>query len=214
MKYGLNFSKEFAAMLSPGILSLQGVDVQRGDFVLCQAVTKKLQAGDVCHLIGENGLGKTTLLSQIAGLLPVVNGVIESPAQMVYVSHQLGISSHLTVGQNLRFLLSLYGAECDDDELEEALMQVGLQGLQDVPSTQLSAGQMRRVGLARLFVLQASDAPLWLLDEPLTALDVAMVARLEARIRRFARDGGAVLMTSHQATNATNCTLDLAEFAL
>lgn len=214
MKYGLNFSKEFAAMLSPGILSLQGVDVQRGDFVLCQAVTKKLQAGDVCHLIGENGLGKTTLLSQIAGLLPVVNGVIESPAQMVYVSHQLGISSHLTVGQNLRFLLSLYGVECDDDELEEALMQVGLQGLQDVPSTQLSAGQMRRVGLARLFVLQASDAPLWLLDEPLTALDVAMVARLEARIRRFARDGGAVLMTSHQATNATNCTLDLAEFAL
>lgn len=214
MKYGLNFSKEFAAMLSPALLSLQGVDVQRGDFVLCQAVTKKLQAGDVCHLIGENGLGKTTLLSQIAGLLPVVNGVIESPAQMVYVSHQLGISSHLTVGQNLRFLLSLYGVECDDDELEEALMQVGLQGLQDVPSTQLSAGQMRRVGLARLFVLQASDAPLWLLDEPLTALDVAMVARLEARIRRFARDGGVVLMTSHQATNATNCTLDLAEFAL
>lgn len=214
MKYGLNFSKEFAAMLSPALLSLQGVDVQRGDFVLCQAVTKKLQAGDVCHLIGENGLGKTTLLSQIAGLLPVVNGVIELPAQMVYVSHQLGISSHLTVGQNLRFLLSLYGVECDDDELEEALMQVGLQGLQDVPSTQLSAGQMRRVGLARLFVLQASDAPLWLLDEPLTALDVAMVARLEARIRRFARDGGAVLMTSHQATNATNCTLDLAEFAL
>lgn len=214
MKYGLNFSKEFAAMLSPGILSLQGVDVQRGDFVLCQAVTKKLQAGDVCHLIGENGLGKTTLLSQIAGLLPVVNGVIESPTQMVYVSHQLGISSHLTVGQNLRFLLSLYGVECDDDELEDALMQVGLQGLQDVPSTQLSAGQMRRVGLARLFVLQASDARLWLLDEPLTALDVAMVARLEARIRRFARDGGAVLMTSHQATNATNCTLDLAEFAL
>lgn len=214
MKYGLNFSKEFAAMLTPALLSLRGVDVQRGDFVLCQAVTKKLQAGDVCHLIGENGLGKTTLLSQIAGLLPVVNGVIESPAQMVYVSHQLGISSHLTVGQNLRFLLSLYGVECDDDELEEALMQVGLQGLQDVPSTQLSAGQMRRVGLARLFVLQASDAPLWLLDEPLTALDVAMVARLEARIRRFARDGGAVLMTSHQATNATNCTLDLAEFAL
>lgn len=214
MKYGLNFSKEFAAMLSPALLSLQGVDVQRGDFVLCQAVTKKLQAGDVCHLIGENGLGKTTLLSQIAGLLPVVNGVIESPTQMVYVSHQLGISSHLTVGQNLRFLLSLYGVECDDDELEDALMQVGLQGLQDVPSTQLSAGQMRRVGLARLFVLQASDARLWLLDEPLTALDVAMVARLEARIRRFARDGGAVLMTSHQATNATNCTLDLAEFAL
>lgn len=214
MKYGLNFSKEFAAMLSPTLLSLQGVDVQRGDFVLCQAVTKKLQAGDVCHLIGENGLGKTTLLSQIAGLLPVVNGVIESPAQMVYVSHQLGISSHLTVGQNLRFLLSLYGVECDDDELEEALMQVGLQGLQDVPSTQLSAGQMRRVGLARLFVLQASDARLWLLDEPLTALDVAMVARLENRIGEFARAGGAVLMTSHQATNATNCTLDLAEFAL
>ena len=210
----MNLATFSAETEQTGILALQDVDVQRGDFVLCQAVTTTLQAGDICHLIGENGLGKTTLLSQIAGLLPTATGQIVRPNQMVYVSHQLGISTHLTVGQNLRFLLALYGVACDDEQLEYALTQVGLQGLQDVSSVQLSAGQMRRIGLARLFVLQADDAPLWLLDEPLTALDVAMVARLEARIRRFARDGGAVLMTSHQATNATNCTLDLAEFAL
>lgn len=200
--------------LSEPILSLMQVDVQRGDFLLCQGVDVQLFAGDICHLIGENGLGKTTLMSQIAGLLPMMTGSATINGACVYVSHQLGISPALTVGQNLRFLLSLYGVEADDKVLEDALEQVGLQGLADVSSVQLSAGQMRRVGLARLFVLDASDAPFWLLDEPLTALDVAMVARLEARIGQFARDGGAVLMTSHQATQATNCTLDLAEFAV
>lgn len=196
------------------ILSLEQMAVQRGDFLLCQGVDLTLYSGDICHLIGENGLGKTTLMSQIAGLLPIMTGSATINGACVYVSHQLGISSALTVGQNLRFLLSLYGVQADDDVLEGALEQVGLQGLADVSSVQLSAGQMRRVGLARLFVLDATDAPFWLLDEPLTALDVAMVARLEARIGQFARDGGTVLMTSHQATHATNCTLDLVEFAL
>lgn len=196
------------------ILSLVQMNVQRGDFLLCQGVSVQLVAGDICHLIGENGLGKTTLMSQIAGLLPIMTGAATVQGACVYVSHQLGISPALTVGQNLRFLLSLYGVRADDATLDDALMQVGLQGLADVSSVQLSAGQMRRVGLARLFVLDVADAPFWLLDEPLTALDVAMVARLEARIGDFARNGGAVLMTSHQATQATNCTLDLAEFAV
>lgn len=196
------------------IAQLEQVAVQRGDFVLCQGVCAKLRAGDIYHLIGENGLGKTTLLSQLAGLLPISEGWVQLPAQMVYVSHQLGISTHLTVEQNLRFLLSLYGITADEQMIDESLAWVGLQGLQEVSSVQLSAGQMRRVGLARLFALNVSHAPLWLLDEPLTALDVSMVAKLEQRIVEFANAGGAVLMTSHQATKATNGVLDLAEFAL
>ena len=104
--------------------------------------------------------------------------------------------------------------DADDTLIDEALWQVGLEGLQDISSVQLSAGQMRRVGLARLFVLTPNEASFWLLDEPLTALDTTMVQRLEACILAFAKAGGAVLMTSHQATKATNRQLNLAEFAL
>lgn len=199
------------------IITLDGVDVQRGDFVLCQGVNLTLHAGEVCHLVGENGLGKTTLLSQIAGLLPVVRGQIvyhQDDVNPVYVSHQLGISGSLTVAQNLTFLLSLYGVEATADMVDFALEQVGLYGLDDVSSLQLSAGQMRRVGLSRLFILTPKQSPFWLLDEPLTALDVDMVRRIEQRISDFASEGGAVLMTSHQAIGAKTCTLDLAEFAL
>lgn len=194
-------------------LLLQNVDVQRGDFVLCQGVNLTLNAGDVCHLIGENGLGKTTLLNQIAGLIPTQTGTI-AKEKLVYVSHQLGISRDLTVAQNLRFLLTLYGVDGHDEQIEFALAKVGLQGLGDTSSVQLSAGQTRRIGLARLFVLDPTHAPLWLLDEPLTALDVAMVANLEGRMQDFVKAGGAILTTSHQAMKGANKVLDLAEFAL
>lgn len=195
------------------ILSLTDVGVGRGDFVLCDGVNLTLSAGDVCHLIGENGLGKTTLLNQIAGLLPTTQGHIDK-AKLVYVSHQLGISPALTVAQNLRFLLALYDIQADDDTIDTALDGVGLYGLGDTSSVQLSAGQKRRIGLARLFIMTPAHAPLWLLDEPLTALDVAMVGKLEQRMQAFAKAGGAVLATSHQAMQGANKVLDLAEFAL
>lgn len=199
------------------IVTLDDVDVQRGEFVLCQGVNLTLNAGDICHLIGENGLGKTTLLSQISGLLPMVSGRVvyhRDGIHSVYVSHQLGISGSLTVAQNLAFLLSLYGVHAHRDVIDYALEQVGLYGLNDVSSVQLSAGQMRRVGLSRLFVLSPDESPFWLLDEPLTALDVQMVAQIENRISDFADQGGAVLMTSHQAIGVKTGVLDLAEFSL
>lgn len=200
-------------MTNSAILHLHDMAVGRGDFILCDKVNLTLSAGDICHLIGENGLGKTTLLNQIAGLLPTPQGSIQK-SRLVYVSHQLGISTSLTVAQNLRFLLSLYGVRADDESLDVALDAVGLYGLGDTSSVQLSAGQKRRIGLARLFIMTAQDAPLWLLDEPLTALDVAMVAKLETRMREFADDGGAILTTSHQTIQGANVRLDLTEFAL
>lgn len=210
----LSSSIKHASCQNTLILTVDQLDIQRGEFVLCQGVNFQLYAGDVCHLVGENGLGKTTLMSQIAGLLPTVSGQVVCTGAMVYVLHQLGISPALTVAQNLRFLLSLYGVTATDQMIDNALSCVGLQGLQEVSSVQLSAGQMRRVGLARLFVLTPKNAPFWLLDEPLTALDMAMVKILEERIMQFAQAGGAVLMTSHQTTCAANKKLDLAEFAL
>lgn len=120
----------------------------------------------------------------------------------------------MTVYQNLTFLLALYGADNSRDTLDTALDQVGLYGLGDTPSNQLSAGQTRRIGLAQLFVLTPDHSPLWLLDEPLTALDTTMVARLEQRMADFANGGGAILATSHQRMLGATTTLDLAEFAL
>lgn len=200
-------------MANSAILHLQNVVIGRGDFILCDDVNLTLSAGDICHLIGENGLGKTTLLHQISGLLPTHTGTIKK-SHLVYISHQLGISASLTVAQNLRFLLSLYNINADDDTLDMALDSVGLYGLGDTSSIQLSAGQKRRIGLARLFIMTPTHAPLWLLDEPLTALDVAMVSKLEQRMGEFAKQGGAILATSHQAMQGANLRLDLTEFAL
>lgn len=200
-------------MANSAILHLQNVAIGRGDFILCDDVNLTLSAGNICHLIGENGLGKTTLLHQISGLLPTHTGTIKK-SHLVYISHQLGISASLTVAQNLRFLLSLYNINADDDTLDMALDSVGLYGLGDTSSIQLSAGQKRRIGLARLFIMTPTHAPLWLLDEPLTALDVAMVSKLEQRMSEFAKQGGAILATSHQAMQGANLRLDLTEFAL
>ena len=196
------------------LLRLDNVSVARGEFVLCQGVKLTLHAGDICHLIGENGLGKTTLLNQISKLSPTHSGTLTLSARLLYVSHQLVMSKNLTVRQNLAFLLSLYGVKVTTAMLDDALDGAGLYGLGDSLSIALSAGQQRRVGLARLFILHSAHAPLWLLDEPLTALDSAMVARLEARIQAFAHDGGAVLMTIHQTINGANKHLDLTEYTL
>lgn len=217
------------------LLSLCDCDVQRGELMLCRGVSLSLYSGQVCHLLGANGTGKTTLLMQLAGLLPMptwqagaanadnadeestnpqvcYQGRPQLPLQPVYVSHQLGIHPNLSVAQNLRFLLNLYGIEPTPQQLSEALVWVGLAGFECISCNQLSAGQSRRVGLARLKILTPEHAPLWLLDEPFTALDVAMVARMQERITQFAQAGGAVLMTSHQPVAVADVVLDLSDY--
>lgn len=199
------------------ILTLHNVTVARGDFVLCDGVNLTLGAGDICHLVGQNGLGKTTLLMQITGILPTLSGQIDYQGKhnakgAVYVSHQTGIHENLSVAQNLSFLVALYGICPTSEEIEVALAQVGLAGFGDVKVGELSAGQGRRVGLARLWLLDTNHAPLWVLDEPLTALDVAMVIKLSGRIIDFAKSGGAVLITSHQALDIATMTVNLTDF--
>lgn len=204
--------------LNTALLALNELTVQRGEIPLCEGVVLNLAAGSICHLVGANGTGKTTLLMQLAGLLPVLSGEVyyqgtaSLPVQPLYVSHQLGIHPNLTVAQNLTFLLNLYGISPSVTDIDEALAWVGLQGFETISSSHLSAGQTRRITLARLYLLTPEVTPLWLLDEPFTALDVDMVARMEDRLRDFANAGGAILMTSHQAVGVANQVLDLSDY--
>ena len=204
--------------LNTALLALDELTVQRGETPLCEGVTLNLAAGSICHLVGANGTGKTTLLMQLAGLLPVLSGevvyqgAVSLPVQPLYVSHQLGIHPNLTVAQNLTFLLNLYGISPSTADIDDALTWVGLQGFETISSSHLSAGQTRRITLARLYLLTPEVTPLWLLDEPFTALDVDMVARMEDRLREFATAGGAILMTSHQAVGVANQVLDLSDY--
>ena len=203
---------------TPSILQFTQLTVQRGETPLCEQVKLSLAAGDICHLVGANGTGKTTLLMQLAGLLPVLTGNISykglagAPVQPLYVSHQLGINTSLSVAQNLIFLLNLYGMTPSADDIDAALTWVGLQGFETISSSHLSAGQTRRVTLARLYLLDANITPLWLLDEPFTALDVDMVARMETLLIEFAQAGGAIIMTSHQPVTVATQRLDLSEY--
>ena len=204
--------------LNTALLVLDELTVQRGEIPLCEGVTLNLATGSICHLVGANGTGKTTLLMQLAGLLPVLSGevvyqgAVSLPVQPLYVSHQLGIHPNLTVAQNLTFLLNLYGISPSVADIDHALTWVGLQGFETISSSHLSAGQTRRITLARLYLLTPDVTPLWLLDEPFTALDVDMVARMEDRLREFATAGGAILMTSHQAVGVANQVLDLSDY--
>ena len=204
--------------LNTALLALDELTVQRGEIPLCEGVSLKLSAGSICHLIGANGTGKTTLLMQLAGLLPVLTGetyyqgAVRLPIQPLYVSHQLGIHPNLTVAQNLTFLLNLYGITPSAADIDDALTWVGLQGFETISSSHLSAGQTRRITLARLYLLTPEVTPLWLLDEPFTALDVDMVVRMEDRLRDFTDEGGAILMTSHQAVGVANQVLDLSDY--
>ena len=113
-------------LTTSSLLNCHNVTIQRGEFPLCEAVNLVLNRGDICHLVGENGTGKTTFLMQLAGLIPVLTGDISwqgkagLPVQPFYVAHQLGIHLQLTVEQNLRFLLALYGIKPSAEALEQA----------------------------------------------------------------------------------------------
>ncbi|EAQ99306.2 heme ABC exporter, ATP-binding protein CcmA [Congregibacter litoralis KT71] len=180
---------------------LEAVDlgIERGGRDLFSGLSFSLSAGDIVHLRGENGAGKTTLLRILAGLSRYgFEGHVSRETACLYLGHHSAVKGLLSPRENLRWHPS-GEAFPDDTVIDEALTEVGLYGYEDVPAAQLSAGQQRRVDLARLYL---SDKPLWLLDEPFTAIDVAGVARLQQRFLEHASRGGAVLLSSHQALDA------------
>lgn len=188
------------------MLELQNLEAWRDDRCLYQALSLSLQPGQIGHIMGPNGVGKTTLLKQIAGLNAFMSGrvrwrdaqVSDDPQrfqqELLFLGHLAGLKSALTVAENLHALAVCRGMALRVSQLEAALERVGLTGYDDVLVAQLSAGQKRRVALARLF----TESPLlWLLDEPFTAIDQAGVAELEGWLADHAERGGMVLLTTH-----------------
>ncbi|MHB0776679.1 cytochrome c biogenesis heme-transporting ATPase CcmA [Halomonas sp. WWR20] len=170
-----------------------GLDIQVGD-------------GEIVRIEGPNGSGKTTLLKILSGQLGDYAGEVfwqQRPMRKVrgdflgnllYLGHSPGLKAALTPLENLAWYQALAGERGDEAARFTALSGVGLHGFEDVPVHQLSAGQQRRVALARL---DLTPRPLWILDEPFTAIDQDGVAALEQRLLRHAREGGSVLLTTH-----------------
>ena len=179
----------------------------RGERLLFEKLSFKCSNGTVLYLQGANGTGKTTLLRMICGLAHPQAGSIhwcgenihslveEYYKNILYIGHLPGIKEDLTALENLKFSLALSGTLFELSQATEVLKMLGLARGLNLPTRMLSQGQKRRVALARLWL---QDLPLWVLDEPFTALDVAATELLKQKIESFANAGGMVIMTTHQ----------------
>lgn len=179
---------------------------ERDDRWLFRDLDLDIQAGEIVRVEGPNGSGKTTLLKILSGQLADFEGELywnDHPmrrtrqdflANLLYLGHAPGVKAALTPLENLAWYQALAGEPDDEAARFKALSAVGLAGFEDLPAGQLSAGQQRRVALARLELI---PRPLWVLDEPFTAIDRDGVAALEGRLAAHARRGGCVLVTTH-----------------
>lgn len=189
------------------MLRVEGLAVARGGIPVLEGVGFAVGTGRALILRGPNGVGKTTLLRTVAGLQPALEGTVSVPAESIaYAAHADGLKAVLTVEENLRFWASVYGVR----DVERALLAMDLAGLRDRRAANLSAGQKRRLGLARLLV---TGRPVWLLDEPTVSLDVASVALFAAVVRGHLAGGGVALMATHIDLGLAEAeVLDLAPF--
>lgn len=163
----------------------------RGGVPVLEGVSFTLQPGQALMLRGPNGIGKTTLLRTLAGLQPALAGRISVPPEtMAYAAHADGLKATLTVVENLAFWARIFG----QSGLGTALEDFNLTDLAQRQAQNLSAGQKRRLGLARLLV---TGRPIWVLDEPTVSLDVASVALFGQAVKRHLQGGGAALIASH-----------------
>ncbi|MDC9729053.1 MAG: cytochrome c biogenesis heme-transporting ATPase CcmA [Methyloprofundus sp.] len=187
------------------LLAVKNLFCERDERILFQGFSMQVNAGEVVQIIGQNGSGKTTLLRILCGLSDAYEGEIfwqnelldevrsHYYQSMLYVGHLSGVKGSLTAEENLQWMTQL-DSSLDKCSIKKALKLVGLYGFEDVPCHSLSAGQQRRVGLARLYL---SSAPLWILDEPFTALDKKGVSEKEALIAEHVSRGGSVILTTH-----------------
>lgn len=189
-----------AAAASGPLLEASSLCLERGGRELFHELSFEVLPGHLLQIEGANGAGKTSLIRILAGLSRYgFTGQVQRHAPLLYLGHQPAVKALLSPRENLAWHVAGEAAY-RDDEIEGALARVGLYGYEDVPSHALSAGQHRRVNLARLYL---SRSPLWLLDEPFTAIDKAGVAQLEELLVSHVEQGGAVVMTSHQALQVT-----------
>ncbi len=189
------------------MLEADNLECVRGERRLFAGLGFRLEAGELLYLQGKNGSGKTSLLRMLIGLLPPETGEIRWKGQPIkssgedfrsdlcYLGHLNAIKEELTPLENLLATAHLADEALGDDDALDALEQVGLAGREDLACKYLSQGQKRRVALARLV---KEKRPLWILDEPFVALDVAAVDWLAGIMSAHLQRGGLAVMTTHQ----------------
>ena len=187
-------------------LSVEKVHVWRGDRHVLKGVSLSLLPRQLLHVSGPNGTGKTTLLRVVCGLLRPEQGAVswrgrsitstrlEYQAALAYASHEPALKADLTALENLRFAVGLK-RRVTADELRASLLRTGVAACADLPARVLSAGQRRRVAMARVL---AMGAALWLLDEPFTNLDAAGTELMSGLLQAHLQAGGSALVVAHQ----------------
>ncbi|MEI4486864.1 heme ABC exporter ATP-binding protein CcmA [Frigidibacter sp. MR17.14] len=176
-------------------LQVADLAVERGGIALLEGVSFRLEPGQALVLRGPNGTGKTTLLRTIAGLQPPLAGTVSAPPESIaYAAHADGIKAVLSVTENLAFWAAVHGQPAAQGGVQAALAAMNLGALADRRAGALSAGQKRRLGLARLLV---TGRPIWLLDEPTVSLDTASVALFGEVVRAHLAAGGVALLATH-----------------
>jgi heme exporter protein A len=173
------------------MIKVEDLAVARGGVTVLQGLSFGIEAGQALVLRGPNGSGKTTLLRTLAGLQPPASGSLSlAPDSVAYAAHADGLKSTLTVAENLDFWAAIYGTA----GLDPALRAMDLVTLAQRRAAELSAGQKRRLGLARLLV---TGRPLWLLDEPTVSLDTASVALFAGAVQGHLTRGGVAIIATH-----------------
>ena len=195
------------------LLEVGDLCVERGDRRLFESLALTVATGQIVEISGSNGSGKTSLLRALAGLIHPAAGQFswcgnKVPSahsysdELLYIGHKPAVSMQFTPYENLRaFELAQGKSKLDEDRLLQALSDVGLSGYEEEVCSRLSAGQKRRVGLARM---RFTESRLWLLDEPFTAIDAKGVTTLCGWIDEFVTSGGSVIFTTHQSVSFPN----------
>ena len=192
------------------MLKISDLECVRGERSLFKDVNFSLEAGELLQVNGPNGSGKTSLLRMLCGLARPAHGEIrwlgdnirsldeDYYNSITYLGHLNGVKDNLNAVENLRISSALAGNGIDESKAYASLQKMGLAGREILPVKVLSQGQRRRVTLARLLV---SDAVLWILDEPLVALDTSAVLLVKSILEQHLKKGGMVVMTTHQDIN-------------
>ena len=172
-------------------LTAKDIACRRGDRLLFKGLSLDCRAGDALHLAGANGVGKSSLIRILAGLLTPFSGAVSSAGAMGLIDERLALDTEQSLGSALAFWQRLDG--CAQPERAYEALELG--ALLDIPVRYLSTGQKKRAALARLL---NRNCPIWLLDEPLNGLDAQAQARVEMLIGQHCERGGIAIVASHQ----------------